>query len=412
MRPVGRIAIVGASAAGVSAALELRRSGFSGTVTVFDADRRMPYERPALSKSLGRDGREPLVPIAPAEVYRDNAIDLVPGTAVTDLDPDGGWLVAAGEKVGFDRVLLACGARARTLPPERAGNVHTLRSADDAEAIAAGLTQGARLVVIGGGFLGLEVASSASATGARVTVVEASAGLCAGSVGTRAGARLATLHRDRGVDVRLSAPVARLAGSGTVDGVVLASGERLAADLVVIGIGVTPNTELATGLAVDGGIIVDQAAATRHPRVFAAGDVTTQPPHRHHPGGRIEQWDNARAQGAVAARSMLGLPAAHLTVPYFWSDQHGYTLQMYGRPVPADELVWCPSPYDHGFRAFWLRRGRLVAAAALARRPILAGARTLIELKAPIDPAQVTGEGVDLRALARATRRGAAQRTT
>lgn len=396
--------IVGGSAAGVAAALAMRDSGFEGKVTIVDAGPELPYERPPLSKAVG--GEAALRPIVPAEAYRSAGIDLRLRTRVEGLYPSAGmvWLSDGGE-LRADRVLLATGVSARRLPVPGADlrNVLTLRDADDARRLAQVIGEGGPLVIVGGGFIGLEVAAVARAAGLEVTVVESAPSPLSAVLGPPLAELVTALHLDEGVRVRTGVTVEAFHGAGTVAEVQLSTGERLPAAAVVLGVGVVPNTTLAVdaGVRSHHGIVVDRHGRTSHPWVFAAGDVTSQP-HPHLPAhGRIEHWDNAQRQGAVAGATMAGDLRTHDAVPYFWSEQYGLTLQMYGRPREGDQPVLRPDASARRFVALWRRDGIVVAAAGLDAPADLAMARRLIERRAAVPADVLRDPSANLRALAR-----------
>ncbi|MGV7655079.1 NAD(P)/FAD-dependent oxidoreductase [Mycobacterium kansasii] len=405
---------MGASAAGVTAALELRTLGFEGSIALFDRDDFQPYERPPLSKCLGASSEELIVPIASEQRYQDAAIDLQLGVGVAGLRVSDRELLIGDRWHRFDRILLATGARPRRLPAAThdAANVHTLRTAADALALSSALHTGERLVIVGGGFIGLEVASAAAAAGMSVTIVEASKGVCQSAVGLSVGTRLQALHTDKGISILTGAQVVGMTGHPLVHTVALSNGQLLPADTVVVAVGAEPNIELFEGCGISAarGVKVDQATSTGIPGVFAAGDVAAQSARRNHSsGGRIEHWTEATAHGATAARAMLDLPADHETVPFVWSNQYDQLFQMFGRPTADSELIVSPGVEQHCFRAFWVRRHTLVAAAALDSRPVLAGARRLIEAQTTIDVKSLNDPRVTLREVAKRAARS--QRT-
>lgn len=396
--------IVGGSAAGVAAALAMRRSGFEGRVTIVDAGPELPYERPPLSKAIG--GEATLRPIVPAEVYRSAGIDLRLGTRVDGLYPSAGtvWLSDGGE-LRADRVLLATGVSARRPPVPGADlrNVLTLREAGDARRLARAIGAGGPLVVVGGGFIGLEVAAAARAAGHDVIVVEMTPLPLSAALGRPLAELVTALHRDEGVRVRTGVTVEAFHGAGTVAEVLLSTGERLPAAAVVLGVGVVPNDTLAVdaGVRSHHGIVVDRHGRTSHPWIYAAGDVTSQP-HPHLPApGRIEHWDNAQQQGAAVGATMAGDPRSHDALPYFWSEQYGRTLQMYGRPREGDQLLLRPDASPRRFVALWRRDGVVVAAAGLDAAGDLATARRLIERGVTIPADVLRDPDASLRTIAR-----------
>ncbi|MFF7251361.1 NAD(P)/FAD-dependent oxidoreductase [Embleya sp. NPDC008237] len=413
--------IVGGSAAGISAALALRRHGFAGRVTVVEAGSELPYERPPLSKALAGGEHAFLHAILPRQAYAEQRITLFPATRVLALDPEHRAVeLDDGQTLYADRVLLATGMLPRTLPVPGAElpGVLTLRDVRDARALAARLRAGGPVVVVGGGFIGLEVAAVAREAGLDVTVVEMGARPLEGPLGPVLAARMTALHERAGVRLRTGVSVTAFTGDTHVTGVRLTDGQLLPAATVVVGVGVRPDTALAeaAGVLCDDGIVVDRHCRTSVPWILAAGDATNQP-HPHLPTrGRIEHWDNAVQQGAVAGAVLAGVPESHTALPYFYSEQYGRTLQMYGRPAPGDEFVLrteaattvdpvdpaeAGEPADGGFLGFWTRGGITVAAAGLDRARELRAARTLIERRLPVHAAALASPTTDLRALAR-----------
>ncbi|MEV7389172.1 FAD-dependent oxidoreductase [Streptomyces sp. NPDC091215] len=399
--------IVGGSAAGIAAALALRDHGFAGQVSVVDAGGELPYERPPLSKALTAGETRFVVPIVPAEAYVERDIELLLGTRVLALDPAHRLVVLDnGRTVRADRVLLATGARA--LLPEVPGvgldGVLTLRDAQDARELAGRLRRGGPVVVIGGGFIGLETGAMAREAGSEVTVVEQALLPLERPLGPDLAARVTGLHTGRGVRIRTGLSVVEFTGVGAVDGVRLSTGEVLPAATVVVGVGVHPDTTLAerAGVACDQGVIVDLQCRTSDPWIFAAGDVARQPnPYLATPG-RIEHWDNAWKQGAVAGAVMAGsVDREHADLPYFYSEQYGRTLQMYGRYAVGDTFVLREDATHDRFLGFWLRDGRITAAAALDRPKDLRTVRTLIETAAPVTATELSSPDTNLRALAK-----------
>jgi 3-phenylpropionate/trans-cinnamate dioxygenase ferredoxin reductase component len=405
-----RVVVVGASAAGVSAALALRRGGFDGAITVVDGDPREPYERPPLSKSLLSAPGTMLKPIVPASAYRDAGIELGLGRRVRELDPaahrvllDDGAALEAGQ------VLLATGVAARDLdlPGGPRPNVLRLRDADDADVLAARLARGGPLVIIGGGFIGLELAAEARGVGLDVTVVELAPLPLFGPAGPVIGQLVRELHEANGVRFHLGASVATMNGAGPageVDEVVLQDGTRLPAAVVVVGVGVVPRDGLAraAGVPTDGGIIVDQHGRTDNPWLWAAGDVAVQPhPHLERPG-RIEHWDVALRHGEAVGLSLAGQPTALKAPPYAWSDQYHLTLQSFGRSWPGDAFVLRRGATPAKFVGFWLRgSGRVAAVMGLASPHEVRAGKRLIESAAAVTADELADPATDLRKLSR-----------
>jgi 3-phenylpropionate/trans-cinnamate dioxygenase ferredoxin reductase component len=380
----------------------MRASGFEGRIILLDASGHLPYERPPLSKTFPVSLR----PIVSEQTYAGHGVELRRGARVMELDAAAGAVVlAGGERLPADAVLLATGVSARTLgvPGEHLGNVQTLRDADDAARVAARLDAGGPLVIVGAGFIGLEVAAVARARGLDVTVVELLPVPLLPVLGAGAGGRVRRLHEDRGVRFRLGATVAEFTGRGEVDGVVLAGGERLAAATVIVGCGVVPNDALARQAGIDcrAGVVVDAYGRTNKGWAWAAGDVASLVNPHVEGRQRIEHWDVAMRHGAAVGASMAGRPTPYADVPYFWSDQYGLRLQMYGRGRADDEIVTREGATAESFLAFWLRGGRLAAAAGIGAARDLRAAKSLIEARAEVPPAVLADQGSSLRALAR-----------
>jgi 3-phenylpropionate/trans-cinnamate dioxygenase ferredoxin reductase subunit len=393
--------VIGASAAGVSAAMAMRTSGFEGRITLVDASSHLPYERPPLSKTFPVSLR----PIVSEQAYADHGIELRRGERAMELDAAAQAVVLeGGERLRADAVLLATGVSARTLgvPGERLGNVLTLRDADDAARLAERLDAGGPLVIVGGGFIGLEAAAVARSRGLDVTVVELLPVPLLPVLGADAGGRVRRLHEDRGVRFRLRATVTEFTGREEVDGVV-SGGERLPAATVIVGCGVVPSDALARQAGVDcrAGVVVGAYGRTNKGWIWAAGDVASLVNPHVEGRQRIEHWDVAMRHGAAVGASMAGRSTPYADVPYFWSDQYGLRLQMYGRGHADDEIVTRAAATAESFLAFWLRGGRLVAAAGIGAAKDLRAARSLIEARAEVPPSVLADQGSSLRALTR-----------
>jgi 3-phenylpropionate/trans-cinnamate dioxygenase ferredoxin reductase component len=398
------IVVVGASLAGLRAAEELRHQGFDGTVTVVGDEPHAPYDRPPLSKQL-LAGDWPVDRLA-LTVAVDGGIDALDldwrrGTRAAALDLAGRQVIlAGGERVGYDGLVIATGAAPRELPGTGSlGGVHTLRTLDDCLAVRADLDTGAgRVVVVGAGFIGSEVAATCRTRGCDVTILEALPVPLGRALGDEMGAALGDLHRDHGVDLRLGVGVAGFEGGDRVERVRLADGSAVDADLVVVGIGVTPNTGWleGSGLALDDGVVCD-ATTLAAPGVVAAGDVARWPSHRFGELMRVEHWDNAITMGEHAARRLLAEPpfsagepsvGAYDPVPWFWSDQYDRKIQLAGRSSGADEVrVIDGSTDERRFVALYRRADRLVGVLAMNRPRLLMTYRNLVERGAPWDEA-------------------------
>ncbi|WAG81559.1 FAD-dependent oxidoreductase [Metapseudomonas furukawaii] len=394
--------IIGGSAAGVSAALAMRDNGFDGRITLIDAGSEVPYERPPLSKSTDLNT---VHPIAPDSTYVENDIDLLLGHSVIAVESDQTVILDSGERLHADALLLATGGTPRKLgvPGEDLDNVLMLRDIDDARAFATRLKTEGPFVIIGGGFIGLEAAAVAREKDMDVTVVEAMSIPLAGVLGTKLATVVRDIHANAGVRILTGRVATEFKGSGAVEQVVLDDGTTIAAATVLVGVGVIPNDALARGVGVhcDNGIVVDDYGQTNVPWIWAAGDVANFFSPFTGRRQRIEHWDVARRHGAAVGASMAGVFTANTAAPYFWSEQYGLRLQMYGRAKPGDELVLRLGESTNQMIAFWVNDSVLSAAAALDSPGELRAAKVLIEERIPVDVAELTDPGVSLKSLAR-----------
>lgn len=365
------VAVIGGSLAGISAARALREHDFDGRVVVVGAEDRLPYDRPPLSKEFLADkiGIDELALTTDADADLDLEWRL--GDPAAGLDPSGRSVVlASGREIVADGVVLATGARARRFPGERLGGVHTLRTLDDAVALRRDLLVSRHLVVIGAGFIGAEVASTARTLGVEVTVIESDPLPLGRVLGPELAAACTALHEDNGVRMISGAAVTGLVGTDRVQEVRLAGGRTEPADVVVVGIGALPNIEWLAGSGVDydhRGVWTDAGGATNIPQVVAAGDCTFS----HSPFAgvdlRQEHWTNALQQPATAVASLLGrADVAKPAAPYFWSDQYGARLQFAGHRLPDDAVEVIEGDLDsRRFVAGYRRGGELVAVFAM-----------------------------------------------
>ncbi len=399
------IVVIGAGQAGGWAARTLRDEGFDGPIAVIGEEPYPPYERPPLSKEvlLGKEPAESSY-LWPEGSFDEWGVALRTGIAAISIDRAARTVaLAGGETLAYDKLLIATGGRVRKLPIEGAelDGVHYLRGIDDSAAIRADLGEGARLVVIGGGWIGLEVAAAARMLGAEVTVVEALDRLCGRALTADLAAWLLELHRGRGVDVRLGTTVEALTGEGRVDGARLAGGETLAATAAVIGIGIVPNVELAeaAGLDVDNGIRVDAFCRTSDPDIFAAGDVTNHPNDLLGRNIRLESWENAQNQGIAAAKAMLGGEKPYREIPWFWSDQYDVNIQLVGLPDGFDRTVTRGERADGQFIEFYMKGGRIDGAAAIDNPRDIRFAKRLMQAEKTVDPAALADPAVKLQTL-------------
>ena len=378
------VTVVGASLAGLSAARALRAQGFAGRLTVVGEEAHAPYDRPPLSKAF-LAGQVDAADLA-LTTEEDETLDLDwrLGVRAVALRPaDRAVRLEDGSDVVTDGVVLATGARARTLPGTPAlGGVHVLRTLDDALALRASLSRASALVVVGAGFIGAEVASTARALGLDVTVVEALPTPLSGPLGTEMGAACAALHADHGVRLLAGVGVAGLVGTTTVEAVELADGTRLPADVVVVGIGAAPAVEwlAGSGLELANGVVTDATCATALPGVVAVGDCAASYDVHARRVVRAEHWTSALQQPATAAATLLGAaPQPFAEVPYFWSEQYGKQIQFAGTRDGADTVTVVDGDVDsRSFVATWTREGRLVAVLGMDRpRPFTAWRRAL-----------------------------------
>ncbi len=399
--------IVGANLAGGRAAEALRSGGTDGRIVLVGEEPDLPYERPPLSKEVVRgEVASDSVFLRSTEWYTDQQIELRLGVRATTIDPSGSIGLDDGSTLGFDACLLATGGRVRTLdvPGADLPGVHYLRTLRDAVELGEAFAKGPRVVVIGAGFIGAEVAASARMLGCDVTVIEVLEVPLVRVLGEDIGAVYAQIHRDHGVNLRLGEGVERFDGARRVESVVGTSGTRYPADVVVVGIGIMPNVELAeaAGIACDNGVVVDELCRTSAEKVFAAGDVAKRPDV--YSGGmiRTEHFQNAQNMGPAAAKSMLGEREPFQEVPWFWSDQYDVNLQMLGYASPEETRVVRGSFDERNFIAFFMRGDNVIAAIALDRGRDIAATRRLIERKIAVDTAKLRDDDVALKDLLRA----------
>ena len=391
----GSVSIVGASLAGYWAAETLRRDGFKGRISLIGDEPHAPYDRPPLSKKfLVGDLEDDRLPLTTAEKLADLGLEMRLGCRATGLDVATRTLEVDGVAEPYDGLLIATGARWRNLPGTVGlAGVHTLRTRDDAEAIRDALANGARrVVVVGAGFIGAEVASTAIGRGAEVTMVEALEAPFGRVLGVEMGAVMADVHRRHGVDLRTGVGVDEVLGDDRLAGVRLADGATLEADLLVVGIGVVPNTDWleGSGLTLDDGVVCDETCLAA-PDVAAAGDVARWPNPRYGEVMRVEHWDNAVQQGVHAARRLLQSDeeaTPYAPVPWFWTDQYDRKVQLAGRPHTDDEVrVVAGSTAEHRFAAFYGRDGRFTAALGMNRPRQVMQSKGLLDAGASWDEA-------------------------
>ncbi len=399
-----RIVIIGAGQAGVQAAATLRTEGFSGSLTMVGEEPYPPYQRPPLSKAYlaGDFARERLF-LKPDSFYADGACDLRLHVAASRIDRSAKTVqLTDGAVLGYDRLLLTTGARVRKLPVPGAHlkGVFYLRGIADVDMLRPHFREGARLTIIGGGYIGLEVAAVAAKLGLQVTVVEAAERLMVRSASPQLSAFYEREHRAHGVRLDLGAFAEAFEGKEQVE-TVKTDRDRIACDFLLVGVGVVPNSELAleAGVACDNGISVDEFARTSDPHIFAAGDCTSHPGFA---GGRVrlESVQNAIDQAKHAALAMLDKPASYREVPWFWSDQYDLKLQIAGLTHPDDVKVVRGDPEARKFSVFHLRDGVVAAVEAVNAPPDYIIGRKLIAAHARIAPERLADMNVPVKSFA------------
>jgi 3-phenylpropionate/trans-cinnamate dioxygenase ferredoxin reductase component len=398
--------IVGASLAGAKAAETLRVEGFAGRVVLIGEEPERPYERPPLSKGFlrGEAGRDKIY-VHHQDFYAERDIELRTSTRVDRIDvPARQVLLADGERLGYDRLLLATGAVPRRLsvPGSDLPGVHYLRTMEDSESLREAITSTSRLVVIGAGWIGSEVAAAARQMGADVVMIERGNLPLERVLGPEVGAVYRDLHRDHGVELVPATGIDGIVGFRSVEGVRTSGGRTIPCDLVVVGVGAAPRVELAeaAGLTVDNGIAVDERLETGIPGVFAAGDVAAAWHPFYRTRIRVEHWANALHQGPTAARNMLGLDATYDRLPYFYSDQYDLGMEYTGHAPSWDTVVFRGNPDSREFIAFWLSQGRVVAGMNANVWDVTDPIKELIRSGRPVDASRLADPDEPLEDLA------------
>ena len=402
------IVIAGAGHAGGSAAAMLRQFGWAGAITLIGEEPIPPYQRPPLSKAwLKGEATAESLALRPAHFYTDASIDLRLETRVTGIDRDAKTVTLSDNSVlAYDSLILALGARARRLPLDGVdlNGVLELRSAADADRLKAALRPGARMAVIGGGYIGLEAAASARALGAEVIIVEREDRVLARVACPILSDFFQTFHREQGVDIEVGAQVAALDGaSGQVTGVRLGDGRVVPCDVALVGVGAVANDELArdAGLSCHNGVTVDLTARTSDPAIFAIGDCSSRPLPLYERTGRLESVPNALEQAKQAASVICGRPPPAPEVPWFWSDQYDLRLQIAGLPFDATDIVVRGDPQAGSFALFHLTRdGTVQAVEAVNAATEFMGGRRIIARRKRLTRARIEDMSISMQQLA------------
>jgi 3-phenylpropionate/trans-cinnamate dioxygenase ferredoxin reductase component len=397
------IVILGGGQAGAQAIDTLRREGFAGRLVLIGDEAHLPYQRPPLSKQfLAGEMEAERLPFRHQPFYDQHRVELKLGRAAARIDPAARRVsLCDGETVDYDRLLLCTGARSRQLscPGADLAGVHYLRGMADVDGIRARLTTGARVVIIGGGYIGLETAATARKLGCAVTVLEMADRVMNRVVASCVSEYYSGEHHRHGIEIACGTRVVRLEGAGSVERVVCGDGGAHAADLLVVGVGAVPNVELAqaAGLACDNGIVVDEYCRTSHPDIFAAGDCTNHPSLRFGMRVRLESVDNAFEQGKTAALNMLDRPTVHDRVPWFWSDQYDNKMLIVGLSQGFDQQVLRGDPAARSFSVCYLKGGELIAVEAINHSKDYMAARKLIAERARPDLDKLANPAIGLK---------------
>jgi 3-phenylpropionate/trans-cinnamate dioxygenase ferredoxin reductase subunit len=407
-QPRDSYVIVGASLAGATAAAALRDEGFDGRIVVVGEEQERPYERPPLSKEYlqGKAEREKIY-VHPEGWYAEHDVELILGARVTGIDRHSRLVtLPTGPPLGYDKLLLATGSSPRrlTVPGADLDGVLYLRTVEDSERIKAALVSASKAVVVGAGWIGLEVTAAARLAGIDVTVVEMAELPLVRVLGREVAERFAALHRGHGVDLRFGVQVDELTGDrGQVRGVRLAGGGVIDADVVIVGVGITPNVDLAetAGLQVDNGIVVDERLRSSDPDISAVGDVA----NAFHPllgrHIRVEHWANALNQPKTAAKTMLGSDEAYDRVPYFFTDQYelGMEYSGYVDPDDYDDVLFRGDPDGGEYIAFWRKDDRVLAGMNVNVWDVTEAIQGLVRSRKPVDRRRLSDVDVPLSEL-------------
>lgn len=400
-----RIVIAGAGHAAGQLVATLKQQKFAGQIVLVGDEPYLPYQRPPLSKKFlsGELDAERLY-VKPESFYADTQIETRLNCSISTLDRESRVLITeSGDTIGYDKLVLALGSRVRKLSIDGAdlNGVHYLRSIADVDAIRAELGERKKAVIIGAGYIGLEVAAVLRQLGVEVTVIEMAERVMSRVVSPEISDFYQIEHANHGVKLRLSTGITAFHGESRVSAVETADGEMLAADFVVVGVGVLPNTELATaaGLQVENGIVVDDQCQTSDPDIYAVGDCTAHPNAIYERRLRLESVQNALEQARTAASNICGKEAHYTEVPWFWSDQYDLKLQIAGLSTGYDEVVIRGNPADRAFACLYLRDGKLIATDAVNSPRDFVQSKAIIAARLPVDREQLADVSIALKDL-------------
>lgn len=396
------IVIIGAGHAAGQAAASLRQAKFEGSITIIGDEAHVPYQRPPLSKQyLAGTQVADKVYLRAEKFYGDKDIQLMLDTRATQIDPGTKTInLDNGETIAYEKLLISTGSRPRKLSIEGSdlSGIHYLRTMDDVDGIRADVKPGANLVIVGGGYIGLEVAAVGIELGMNVHVLEMEERILQRVTTPEMSAYYHKLHSDRGVHIHTQTGVTGFSGNGKVENV-LCGDESFAADIVIVGIGIIPNIEIAeeAGIFCDNGIVVDDHCCTSDPDIYAAGDCTNHPNPLMNKRLRLESVPNAMDQARVSTANMLGDDKVYAAIPWFWSDQYELKLQMVGFSADGDSQVLRGDMENHQFAIFYLKDGKVVAADAVNSPKEFMLCKQLVGK--PADPAQLADPETDLKSL-------------
>jgi 3-phenylpropionate/trans-cinnamate dioxygenase ferredoxin reductase subunit len=406
--------VIGAGHAGTEAAVAARQGGYAGKIVVIGDELPLPYHRPPLSKAYLHGGAtiESLL-LKPQAAYDKAEVTLRLGSRVDSIDrAQKAVLLADGERLAYSQLIIATGSRARPLNApglpigSRPSNLFYLRNIDDVEAMRPHFVEGKRLVIVGAGYIGLEVASVARKCGLQVTVLEAAPRVLARVTAPEVSAFYASLHEQAGVRILAGRQIAHinLDPQGAIASLATADGAVIEADLVIAGIGVVPNHELAeqAGLAIDNGIATDNCMRTSDPDIFAIGDCSSHPSHVYGRRIRLESVPNALEQARCVASVVCGAPKPYVSVPWFWSDQYDLKLQMVGLSQGYDQVVLRGDPANKSFAVFYLREGAVISADCINRPLEFVPLKKLVTARAIVAAERLADESVTLKEIAAA----------